>query len=65
MEVSRYFSGPMMIKITPDPSNEITKVIRTPMIIPAVRIFRRRFLRAASASYRHSLRMAFTSLRSP
>ena len=62
IEVLRYFSDPISRKRAADPIKEITKATKTPTIMPMMRSFWRRFLRAVSVSRTYSLRMAFSSL---
>ncbi len=60
--VLRYFSCPMRRKRAADPINEITSANKTLTIIPVIRSFWRRFLRAVVVSCTYSLRMSFISL---
>lgn len=63
MKVLRYFSDPMRMKREADPMNEITRANKMLIVMPVIRSFLRRFLRAVSVSCTYSLRMAFTSFR--
>ena len=63
MKVMRYFSDPMRINREADPMNEITRETKMLIIMLVMRIFLRRFLRAASSSCTYSFMMAFISLK--
>jgi hypothetical protein len=62
MKVMRYFSDPMRMKREAEPINEITRAVKTLTIMLVIIIFLKRFLRAVSAPFRDSPKMAFTSL---
>ena len=62
MKVLRYLSDPISRNRAADPINEITRANKILTIMPVIRSFWRRFLRAVSVSRKYSLRMAFISL---
>jgi hypothetical protein len=62
IKVLKYFSDPMSRKRAADPTSKITRATKTLTIMPVIRSFWRRFLRAVSVSCIYSLRMDFISL---
>jgi cellulose synthase/poly-beta-1,6-N-acetylglucosamine synthase-like glycosyltransferase len=63
MKVLRYSCCPISKKMEADPISEVNKTNKTLIIMPMIRSFWRRFLRAASVSCRYALSMDFISLR--
>jgi hypothetical protein len=62
IKVLRYFRDPMSRNRAADPIDAITRANKILAVMPAIRSFWRRFLRAVSVSCKYSLRMSFSSL---
>jgi len=63
IEVLRYLNDPISMNREADPMNEIPRAIKTLLIMLIMSSLLRRFLKAASASFKYSLRRDFISLR--
>jgi hypothetical protein len=63
IEVLRYLNDPIRMNKEAEPRNEIPKAIKTLPIILMISSLLRRFLKASSASFIYSFRIAFISLR--